>query len=109
MTYIRSIGEVIGFVLLSIFAILDAIIRSCIPKRYKMKSINGEIALVTGGGGGLGRLLSLRLANLGAIVIVWDINETGEFKIETLKKKINHKISYIICNKMQNKILYALF
>ncbi|KAL0118165.1 hypothetical protein PUN28_009081 [Cardiocondyla obscurior] len=42
-----------------------------------MKSIDGEIALVTGGGGGLGRLLSLRLANLGAIVIVWDINETG--------------------------------
>ncbi|XP_071576520.1 short-chain dehydrogenase/reductase family 16C member 6 [Temnothorax nylanderi] len=77
MTYLRSIGEVIIFLLLSIFAILDGIVRSFIPKRYKMKSIDGEIALVTGGGGGLGRLLSLRLANLGAIVIVWDINETG--------------------------------
>ncbi|XP_011864301.1 PREDICTED: short-chain dehydrogenase/reductase family 16C member 6 isoform X2 [Vollenhovia emeryi] len=77
MTYLRSIGEVIVFLLLSIFAILDGVIRSFIPKRYKMKSINGEIALVTGGGGGLGRLLSLRLANLGAIVVVWDINEAG--------------------------------
>jgi len=57
-----------------------------------MKSINGEIALVTGGGGGLGRLLSLRLADLGAIVIVWDINETGEFKMKTLKKKKNNKL-----------------
>lgn len=77
MTYLRSIGEVIVFLLLSIFAILSGIIKSFIPKKYKMKSIDGEIALVTGGGGGLGRLLSLRLANLGAIVIVWDINETG--------------------------------
>ncbi|XP_077257735.1 epidermal retinol dehydrogenase 2 isoform X2 [Temnothorax americanus] len=77
MTYLRSIGEVIIFLLLSIFAISDGIVRSFIPKRYKMKSIDGEIALVTGGGGGLGRLLSLRLANLGAIVIVWDVNETG--------------------------------
>lgn len=86
MTYLRSIGEVIVFLLLSIFAILSGIIKSFIPKKYKMKSIDGEIALVTGGGGGLGRLLSLRLANLGAIVIVWDINETGKSKIGKLKK-----------------------
>ncbi|XP_012057065.1 PREDICTED: short-chain dehydrogenase/reductase family 16C member 6-like [Atta cephalotes] len=77
MTYLQSIGEVIGFLLLSTFSILDGIIRAFIPKKYKMKNIGGEIALVTGGGGGLGRLLSLRLANLGAIVIIWDINETG--------------------------------
>ncbi|KAL0118164.1 hypothetical protein PUN28_009081 [Cardiocondyla obscurior] len=77
MTYLRSIGEVIIFLLLSIIAILEGVIKSFIPMKYKMKSIDGEIALVTGGGGGLGRLLSLRLANLGAIVIVWDINETG--------------------------------
>ncbi|KAL6254267.1 hypothetical protein P5V15_014882 [Pogonomyrmex californicus] len=77
MTFLRSVGEVIGFLLLSIFAILKGMIKSFIPKKYKMKSIDGEIALVTGGGGGLGRLLSLRLADLGAIVIVWDINEIG--------------------------------
>lgn len=52
-----------------------------------MKSIDGEIALVTGGGGGLGRLLSLRLANLGAIVIVWDINKSGEIKKQISKLK----------------------
>ncbi|CAL7940438.1 unnamed protein product [Xylocopa violacea] len=42
-----------------------------------MKSIAGEIALVTGGGGGLGRLIALRLANLGAIVVIWDVNKEG--------------------------------
>lgn len=87
MTYLRSIGEVIVFLVLSGIAILEGIIRSFIPKRYKMKSIDGEIALVTGGGGGLGRLLSLRLANLGAIVIVWDINKSGEIKKQISKSK----------------------
>ncbi|XP_012235701.1 short-chain dehydrogenase/reductase family 16C member 6 [Linepithema humile] len=77
MTYLRTIGEVIGFLLVCAVVIVKDIVKFFIPKRYKMKSINGEIALVTGGGGGLGRLLSLRLANLGAIVVVWDINEAG--------------------------------
>lgn len=78
MSYLYSIGGVIWFLALSIIAIVEGILKSLIPKRYKMKSIEGEIALVTGGGGGLGRLLSLRLANLGAIVVVWDINEDGK-------------------------------
>lgn len=33
---------------------------------------------MTGGAGGIGRLISLMLANLGAIVVVWDINKTGK-------------------------------
>lgn len=42
-----------------------------------MKSISGEVALVTGGGGGLGRLIALRLAKLDAIVVIWDVNKAG--------------------------------
>ncbi|KAK0170616.1 hypothetical protein PV328_008449 [Microctonus aethiopoides] len=75
MSFIRATGDIIGFLLLSLIAIIEAIIKSFIPRRYKMKSVAGEIALVTGGGSGLGRLLSFRLANLGVIVVIWDINE----------------------------------
>lgn len=77
MSFLRSTGDVIGFLLLSAVAIVESLVRMLIPLKYKMKSVSGEIALVTGGGGGLGRLLSLRLANLGAIVVVWDINKQG--------------------------------
>ena len=32
---------------------------------------------LTGGGSGIGRLIALKLADLGAVVVTWDINERG--------------------------------
>jgi len=43
------------------------------------KDMSGELCVVTGGGGGLGRLLSMRLVRLGVKVILWDINQEGKF------------------------------
>ncbi|XP_023246645.1 estradiol 17-beta-dehydrogenase 11-like isoform X2 [Copidosoma floridanum] len=73
----QALGEVVVFLLLSAMAIVESIVRWLTPSKYKMKSVAGEIALVTGGGSGLGRLVSLKLAELGAIVVVWDINAKG--------------------------------
>lgn len=44
---------------------------------YPEKELNGDIALVTGGGSGLGRLLSMRLGKMGTKVVIWDINKQG--------------------------------
>ncbi|XP_029168837.1 epidermal retinol dehydrogenase 2-like [Nylanderia fulva] len=106
MTYLHSIGEVIGFIVLSIIAIIEGIIRSFIPKKYKMKNIDGEIALVTGGGGGLGRLLSLRLANLGAIVIVWDINKSGIEETVKLVQAIGGTCYGYVCDLCDREDVY---
>uniref|UniRef100_A0A182TRN4 INB domain-containing protein n=1 Tax=Anopheles melas TaxID=34690 RepID=A0A182TRN4_9DIPT len=67
--------DVIVFLLTSLGYILQAFYYQIfgVPK----KDLNGEIALVTGGGGGLGRLLALRLIKLGAKVVLWDINQEG--------------------------------
>lgn len=84
MSFLTSTRDVVGFLLLSLFSIIEGIVKLFIPLKYKMKSVSGEIALVTGGGGGLGRLISLRLANLGAVVVVWDINKGGKLSIVTI-------------------------
>lgn len=77
MSFLRSTSDVIGFLILTVVSIVESIIKSLIPLKYKMKNVAGEIALVTGGGGGLGRLISLRLAKLGVIVVIWDVNKAG--------------------------------
>lgn len=77
MSMLQNIGDVVGFLLLSVVAIIENIVKAFIPLKYKMKDISGDVALVTGGAGGLGRLLALRLAKLGAIVVVWDIDRNG--------------------------------
>lgn len=42
-----------------------------------MKSLKGDVVLVTGGGGGVGRQLALKLARQGAKVVIWDISKEG--------------------------------
>ena len=42
-----------------------------------MESLDGQVAVVTGGGGGLGRAIAFRLANDGADVAIADVDATG--------------------------------
>ncbi|KAK9885414.1 hypothetical protein WA026_010910 [Henosepilachna vigintioctopunctata] len=73
---LQSIVDVVGFLLLSIAIIVQSIVKSCLPNSYKnLKNLKGQNVLITGGGGGLGRLLASRLARHGAVVILWDVNE----------------------------------
>lgn len=45
---------------------------------YPKKSLKGELVLITGAGGGLGRLLAIRMTRLGAKTVLWDISKEGE-------------------------------
>ncbi|CAD6215935.1 GSCOCG00004237001-RA-CDS [Cotesia congregata] len=106
MSFLRSAGDIIGFLLLSLVTIIESMFKAFIPKRYKMKSVAGDIALVTGGGGGLGRLLSLRLANLGATVVVWDINENGIDETVKLVRAAGGTCYGYVCNLCNREDVY---
>jgi len=46
-----------------------------------MKDLKGKTVLVTGGAAGIGRLMSLDMAKLGARLVIWDINKANLEKV----------------------------
>ena len=56
------------------------------PERTSTGRLAGEIAIVTGGGQGIGRAIARRLMTEGAAVAILDVNcETGESTAAELK------------------------
>jgi len=65
-----------------------------VPSRRK--DVSREIVLITGAGSGIGRALSLKFANLGSTVILWDINKSASDAVadEINSKSPNKAFSY---------------
>jgi len=55
---------------------------------YQAKNISGQIVLLTGAGGGIGRPLALRLAQLGCKVVCWDVAKQGEISLCSCYRKL---------------------
>ena len=72
-----SILDVVISYLYLFYCMVESIVIRLIPIKYRSKDIAGQIALVTGAGGGIGRLLALGLANLGCKVVCWDVAKQG--------------------------------
>ncbi|XP_005396144.1 PREDICTED: short-chain dehydrogenase/reductase family 16C member 6-like isoform X2 [Chinchilla lanigera] len=64
---------------------LEALVGNIIPK--SKKAVAGETVLITGAGSGLGRLLALHFARLGAIVVLWDIDQEANMETCRLAKE----------------------
>ena len=54
----------------------------------------GDVAIVTGGGGGFGRAFCLRLAQMGARIAVWDIDATQGVETTRLVKETGGEASF---------------
>ncbi|XP_043849835.1 short-chain dehydrogenase/reductase family 16C member 6-like [Dromiciops gliroides] len=69
-----------------LYYFIESLVFHIIPR--PKKRVAGEIVLITGAGSGLGRLLALKFVRLGAIVVLWDINQ--ESVTETCKLAKEH-------------------
>lgn len=76
---VQPIYDLLLFIGMAIIYFTEMLMLTLTPRRYRAKSIKGEIALVTGGASGIGRLIAIKLAKLGAHVIIWDINKSGKY------------------------------
>ena len=72
-----SILDVVISYLYLFYCMVESIVIRLIPIKYRSKDIAGQVALVTGAGGGIGRLLALGLANLGCKIVCWDVAKQG--------------------------------
>ncbi|KAL2090724.1 hypothetical protein ACEWY4_012987 [Coilia grayii] len=70
-------------------SILNAIVRTIL--RPRLKPIDGELCLITGAGGGLGRLFALEFAKEGAEVVLWDCNQEANEKTAKLVRELGFK------------------
>lgn len=59
------------------YYLIQALVVRFIPLKYRAKDVRGQIALVTGAGGGIGRLIAIGLANQGCKVVCWDVARQG--------------------------------
>ncbi|KAL8182113.1 UNVERIFIED_CONTAM: hypothetical protein K2H54_044328 [Gekko kuhli] len=68
-----------------LYLALESLLLLFIPVRKK--SVAGEIVLITGSGSGIGRLMALKFAKLGATLVLWDINQEGNKETTRLVKE----------------------
>merc|ERR1719167_1170349 len=70
------------------YFIVEAAVKLVLPSHLFHKDIAGQIVLITGGGSGIGRLMCLKFAKLGAHVVTWDINSKGnEETVELVRQQ----------------------
>lgn len=112
---IKSVADVVTFILVSALLILKELAKLLVPKSYqRVKKLDGEVVLVTGGAGGIGRLVALRLAKLNATLVLWDVNVKGksrfcgppDFFLLVFARKKAHSLFVVIV--IKKKIIIVL-
>ena len=58
--------------------------------------LDGQVAIVTGGGQGIGRQIALRLGREGALVVIGDINEKGSHETAEMMAKEGSKKAKVV-------------
>ncbi|KFQ56835.1 Epidermal retinol dehydrogenase 2, partial [Pelecanus crispus] len=92
---------------LSVYYILESLVFLVVPRRKK--NVSGEIVLITGAGSGIGRLLSLKFASLGATVVLWDINQEGLKETSRLARENGAgRVHCYICDCSKRQDIYRV-
>lgn len=73
---------------------------------YRPRNVNGKVVLITGGGSGIGRLMALRFAKLGARLVLWDVNAEGLAKVAAEVKQAGGSASINVVDITDRELVY---
>lgn len=73
---------------------------------YRPRSVAGKVILITGGGSGIGRLMALRFAKLGARLVLWDVNKDGMAKVASEIAALGAKVTTNVVDISDRELVY---
>lgn len=75
----------------------------------RKKNVSGEIVLITGAGSGIGRLLAIKFASLGATVVVWDINQEAlNCTVKVARENGAGRVHSYVCDCSKRQDIYRV-
>ncbi|NWH91817.1 RDHE2 dehydrogenase, partial [Aegithalos caudatus] len=99
--------ETLKVIVLLIYYSLESLVFLIVPRRKK--NVSGEIVLITGAGSGIGRLLAIKFARLGATVVLWDINQEGlNCAVKQVRENGAGRVYSYVCDCSQRQDVYRV-
>lgn len=71
-------------------SIVNAVVQTFL--RPRLKCVDGELCLITGAGGALGRLFALEFAKEGARLVLWDCDEAANELTASLARELGAQV-----------------
>ncbi|CAO4379409.1 unnamed protein product [Caenorhabditis nigoni] len=72
------------------------------------KSVEGKKVLITGSGSGIGRLMAIEFAKIGAEVVIWDVNKDGAEETKKLVEKVGGTANVFVVDLSQYKDIHRV-
>ncbi|XP_050501356.1 short-chain dehydrogenase/reductase family 16C member 6 [Diabrotica virgifera virgifera] len=102
-----KIAELVAIVSLTVYYFAESFLLTISPSfLIPQKEIRGKVVLVTGGAGGVGKELVIRLAYNKTKVIVWDNNEKALDKLKNICRQKNLDITTYVVDITQRELVY---